>query len=305
MQAVMTTLQMPFDLKELLAAHSAYQRFIALGPNPHHLRYIFPLFEGTYFAYRKIDVYRVANIAKSISKQPFFIDIGCGYGDFLRKVREYVSNAIGIEKDTSLFYLFKKPKPDYIYLDSIEWFDSKNVDIAFVGWMEPGVDFRRSVASIAKCIITTFDEGGQCGINGGCEYEEFGFQRIAYWRTPSWIDVNTELMNEYYTPSLSHDTRSRLKSLRSAHNLWYVYARKDVVDRVQKGLYDSILNGETASKVFDFETVLDACGYHIKETLQISTAREPLWEVIFDNGPSSVVRSSHKYTMDNSNGRDQ
>jgi hypothetical protein len=300
MQAIMTTLQMPFRLNEILAAHSAYQRFIASEPNPHHLRYIFPLFEGTYFAYRKIDVFRVANIAKSISKQPFFMDVGCGYGDFLRKVREYISNAIGIEKDAILFYVLNKPIPDYIYVDSIERFDKKTVDIAFVGWMEPGIDFREFVASVAKCIITTFDEGGQCGINGGCEYEEFGFQQVARWRTPSWIDVNTELMNKYYTPLLSKEARSRLESLRSAHNLWYVYARKDAADRVRKGLYDSILNGEASIQGYDFESVLDECGYHFKETLQISITSEPLWEVIFDEDQCSIDGSSHEYTMDDS-----
>ena len=67
---------MPFNLDELLAAYSTYQRFVALEPNPHHLRYIFPLFEGTYFAYRKIDVLRVTHIAKSISTKPSYIDIG-------------------------------------------------------------------------------------------------------------------------------------------------------------------------------------------------------------------------------------
>src|SRR5215831_3638778 len=107
--------QMPFSLDELIAAYSAYRCFIAREPNPDHLRYIFPLFEGTYFAYRKIDVLRVAHIAKSMSVNPSFIDIGCGYGDFLSKVKEYISNAIGIEKDFILLHLLKKPIPDYIY----------------------------------------------------------------------------------------------------------------------------------------------------------------------------------------------
>jgi len=53
------------------------------------------------------------------------------------------------------------------------------------------------VARSTNCIITNFDAGGQCGINGGCEYEEFGFERIAWWRTPSWIDVNYQIMNNY------------------------------------------------------------------------------------------------------------
>src|SRR5215475_3165421 len=295
MQAIMTTLQMPFRLNEILAAHSAYQRFIASEPNPHHLRYIFPLFEGTYFAYRKIDVLRVAHIAKSMSVNPSFIDIGCGYGDFLSKVKEYIANAIGIEKDFILLHLLKKKIPDYIYLNSVEEFDKfdkTSVDVAFVGWMEPGIDFRKFVANMAKCVITTFDEGGQCGINGGCEYEEFGLQRIARWRTPSWIDINTELMNRYYTPMMSQDMRSKLRSLRSAHNLWYVYSKRDFADHIRKGLYESIRNEKITMKRFDFESVLDECGYHYKEMLQISMAREPLWKVIFDDNSCHGTGSS-------------
>lgn len=276
---------MPFSLDELLAAYSAYQRFIALKPNPHHLRYIFPLFEGSYFAYRKVDVLRVIHIAKSISTNPSFIDVGCGYGDFLRKVRKYISNATGVENDFTLFHLLKKPKPDYIYLKSIEEFHKNTIDIAFVGWMEPGVDFRKFVANIAKCIITTFDEGGQCGINGGCEYEEFGLRRIAHWRTPSWIDVNTELMNKYYTPSLSsqEDVKRHLESLRSSHNLWYVYSKKETADDVRQGLFNWLQNEESIKETFDFESILDECGYHFKEKLQISMSKDPLWEVIFDD----------------------
>ena len=44
---------------------------------------------------------------------------------------------------------------------------SESVDVAFVGWMEPGQDFRKFVAKCAKCVITTFDTGGQCGMNSG------------------------------------------------------------------------------------------------------------------------------------------
>ena len=100
-------------------------------------------------------------------------------------------NARGIEKHGSIFYTFQISKPDYINLMSAEDL-SESVDVAFVGWMEPGQDFRKFVAKCAKCVITTFDTGGQCGINWAPEYEEFDFQRVAWWRTPSWIDVNGE-----------------------------------------------------------------------------------------------------------------
>ena len=56
--------------------------------------------------------------------------------------------------------------------------------------MEPGVDYRDKIAEKTDVIITTFDKGGQCGINGGCEMEGFGYEKVASWITPSWIDVN-------------------------------------------------------------------------------------------------------------------
>ena len=104
--------------------------------------------------------------------------------------------------------------------------------------MEPGVDFRKYVARSAKCVITTFDSGGQCGVNGGCEYDEFGFDKIAWWRTPSWIDVNYELMNRFYTTSLStnESKKQELVKLRSAHNFWYIYTRPEISDKAKSGL---------------------------------------------------------------------
>ena len=226
---------MPFKVDELQKAYLAYQQFKARNPLPYHERYIFPFFAGSYFAYRKIDVMRIAQVAKSISDKPNYVDIGCGYGDFLRKVREFLPSAVGIEKDGAIFYILQKPRPDYIYSSAIEWFfEAKTFDVAFVGWMEPGVDFRQFVARSAKCIVTTFDAGGQCGINGGCEYDQYGFEKIAWWRTPSWIDVNTELMNKFYTPSSIIDEKKKqeLAKIRTAHNFWYLYTRPEIKDEV-------------------------------------------------------------------------
>ena len=50
----------------------------------------FPFFAGSYFAYRKVDVMRILALANSISSTPIYIDVGCGYGDFLNKIREFV-----------------------------------------------------------------------------------------------------------------------------------------------------------------------------------------------------------------------
>ena len=274
-------------INDLQDAYSQFRKFVSQNQIPNHERYIFPFFAGTYFTYRKVDVIRLISIAKSISCTPTYVDVGCGYGDFLEKIRQYIPNAIGIEKEGNIFYAFKRPRPDYIYLTSIEWLENQTFDLAFIGWMEPGVDFRKHVAKLANCIVTTFDEGGQCGINGGCEYEEYGFKRIAWWRTPSWIDVNTELMNRFYTPPsmLSKQTKYDLARLRSAHNFWYVYTRPTISDEVVAGLRSCVANENKLSSKerFDFESVLDQCGFHYKENLlSHSDQAKPLWEVIFD-----------------------
>ena len=281
---------MPFKVDELQKAYLAYQQFKARNPLPYHERYIFPFFAGSYFAYRKIDVMRIVQVAKSISDKPNYVDIGCGYGDFLTKIREFLPSAVGIEKDGAIFYILQKPRPDYIYSSAIEWFfETRTFDVAFVGWMEPGVDFRQFVARSAKCIITTFDAGGQCGINGGCEYDQYGFEKIAWWRTPSWIDVNTELMNKFYTPSsiIDENKKQELAKIRTAHNFWYLYARPEITDEVIASLNSWLEKEEEEelySKIkFDFESILDECGFHYKEELPAILSKDKkLWEVRFD-----------------------
>lgn len=268
---------MPFKLGDLRQAYSAYQEFLGKNPPAHHARYIFPFFTGSYFAYRRVDVRRVVSVARAVNENPSYTDIGCGYGDFLDKVREFLPEATGIEKEQGIFEFGKKP--DYVKIAGAE--QCPAADVAFVGWMEPGTDFRQHVAKRAKCVITTFDAGGQCGINGGCEYDEFGFEQIAGWRTPSWIDVNAELMNRYYTPSLTAEKKAQLARLRSAHNFWYVYARPEIAGRVRDGLKAQFAS-EQASDRYDFESVLDECGFGYMEELSTLTNAKRLWEVMFD-----------------------
>jgi len=267
----------PFKLQELRQAYTAYQEFLGKNPPARHARYIFPFFVGSYFTYRKVDVRRVVAIAGAIDEIPSYLDVGCGYGDFLEKVRGYLPQATGIEKEGGIFEFARKP--DYVEIAGAE--QCPAVDVAFVGWMEPGTDFRSRIAKAAKCVITTFDAGGQCGINGGCEYDEFDFEQVAWWRTPSWIDVNAELMNRYYTPSLTVDRKEQLAKLRSAHNFWYVYARPDLAERVRAGL-KAHLAAENANDCYDFESVLDECGFGYMEELSTLTKARKLWEVMFD-----------------------
>jgi hypothetical protein len=270
---------MPFRLSDLQQAQQAYRQFLEQDPPAHHARYIFPFFAGSYFAYRKVDVLRIVAIAKAVNDNPSYFDVGCSYGDFLARVREYLPQASGVEKEGGIFYALGAPKPDYIEVTGIE-FISRPVDVAFVGWMEPGTDFRKQVAKAARCVVTTFDAGGQCGINGGCEYDEFGFDRVAWWRTPSWIDVNAELMNRYYTPSLSEEKKAQLAKLRGAHNFWYVYARPEIAGKIRQALERQLAKEDKKDR-YDFEDVLDELGFGYKEELSMLTSAKRLWEVMF------------------------
>jgi SAM-dependent methyltransferase len=274
---------MPFKSDELYKAYLKYIEFKKNNPAPFHDRYIFPLLAGSYFAYRKVDVMRIVAIAKSLSSTPSYLDVGCGYGDFLEKIREFIPTASGIEKDGNIFYVFQKEKPDYIHIGDIENFVGQ-FDLIFVGWMDPGIDFRKHVAKHTNCIVTTFDEGGQCGLNGGCDYEEFGFNRVAWWFTPSWIDVNHQLMNKYYT-NINTDIRKQLFELRSAHNIWHVYTRDGVSKTVYKGLKSWIEREFKLSlfnEKFDFETILDMCGFDYSARIPKTTENRVMWDVKFD-----------------------
>jgi len=280
---------MSFSFDEILKAYEFYKKYQQKKLSSHHERFIFPLFAGTYFCYRKIDVLRVISIAKALSNNAKYIDIGCGNGDFLRRIRKYLRQSIGIEQNLLPLYLLKKTKPDYIYSIPIELFTNEHkFDLAFVGWMQPGVDFRKYVAKLGNCIITTFDSGGQCGINGGCEYEEFGFQKIASWRTPSWIDVNIELMNNYYTDSLTNKANlmQYLSRLRTANNFWYVYSSNSLSNKITTALKSQIQKEKNyhlfSREKFDFEVVLDECGFGYYEKLpSLVSTEKSLWKVHF------------------------
>lgn len=276
---------MSFSLTEILKASTLYKQFKSQDPPMYHERFIFPLFSGTYFCYKKIDVLRIVGIANALSSHPTFIDIGCGNGDFLGKIRTYLPNALGVEQNLSLFYILNKQKPYYIRSLPLEVLnlEKNSFDITFVGWMQPGTDFRAHVAKLSECIITTFDSGGQCGIHGGCEYEEFGFQKIASWRTPSWIDVNTELMNKFYTKSIKYDLNF-LSNLRTANNLWYVYSTPKKSAKIINSLKNHLMKEKNmfySQERYDFEDLLDELGFCYGEKLVLQPSKPNLWKIEF------------------------
>ena len=271
---------MPFQINDLRGAYLKYQEFRKNSKFTFHERFIFPYICGTYFGYRKVDVLRVVALAKSISPNPRYLDVGCGYGDFLEKIREFIPDAIGIEKDVGIFYEFNRVKPDFIHIKDVSLDLNEKYDVIFVGWMDPGVDFRKAVASKTDVIVTTLDQG----ISLGAEFEEFGFERIAWWRTPSWIDVNHEIMNKYYT-KMSKELYDYLFELRGAHNLWYVYTKN--LDHIGK-IRDALTHNQKKDQIkYNFEQVMDECGYGYFENQQLSKNSEiksnllSLWRIEF------------------------
>jgi hypothetical protein len=270
-----------FNIQELTKARKSLERFRTYSVSPYHERYSFPFLRGTYFGYRKIDVLRIVSISKAISDDPKYIDVGCGYGDFLNKVREYLINAIGIEKDARIFYSFNIPKPDYIKIADASWGIEEEYDVIFVGWMDPGVDFTAAVATKTNVVVTTLDQG----ISQAAEFDGHGFKRIAYWRTPSWEDVNTEIMNRYYT-KMPTQTRKILCGLRGAHNLWYVYSKEPQISDAIKSALMLRLEQEkqTVQERYDFEDVLDECEYGYLQKLSSThsgTESDSLWDIRF------------------------
>ncbi len=269
-----------YSTRKLFEAYKELKKFRSFSVSPLHERFIFPYICGTYFGYRKVDVLRVAAIAKSISPKPKYLDVGCGYGDFLEKIREFIPDAIGIEKDGGIFYEFNRAKPDYIQIKDVSLDLNEKFDVIFVGWMDPGVDFRKAIANSTDIVVTTLDQG----ISLGAEFEEFGFRRIAWWRTPSWLDVNYQIMNKYYT-KMSNQIYEKLFDLRGAHNLWYIYT-KDLEYGVT--IKNALIHSQQENQAkYDFEGVMDECGFEYSEDSQFSKKVDKnslysLWNIEFE-----------------------
>ena len=274
---------MPFLIDDIISAQKELNKFRSTlhthKDSDDHERFIFPFLCGSYFTYRKIDVERIASIAKSVSNDPSYLDIGCGYGDFLEKVRQYLPKAEGMEKSVEMFFKLGRYKPDYIKIGDAYNEIEKKYDVIFVGWMEPGVDYRDKIAEKTEVIITTLDQG----LSLAAEFDGFGYERVASWVTPSWIDVNTELMNKYYS-KISDEIIKSLSELRGAHNLWYVYSKPKYKESIKKTLKGQKEN-QVYSPSYPHEKILDECGFEVGELLpgsQLSTSSSGLWKINFD-----------------------
>lgn len=277
---------MDYNFKNLTNAFNQLNKFRSYSLSRHHERYLFPYLCGTYFSYRKVDILRIKAIAEAVSnKAPDYIkylEVGCGNGDFLEKVKEYLPNAKGIESNIDLFYSFGKIKPQYIEITDVRYGIDEYHDIIFVGWMDPGQDFRKNIANKTDIIITTLDSG----LSLAAEYEGLGFKKIVKWTTPSWEDVNIEINNHFYS---DFDSKSLqfLSNLRGAHNFWYIYSKDNVKsDLLIEALKDHIIqeeNKEDKIIPYDFEKILDECGFSFHQCLDNNSinSKIKLWKIDF------------------------
>ncbi|HEU5460894.1 MAG TPA: hypothetical protein VFU79_01345 [Nitrososphaeraceae archaeon] len=277
---------MNYNFRNLTNAFTQLKKFRSYSLSRHHERFLFPYICGTYFSYRKVDVLRIKSIADAISNNLTnsikYLEVGCGNGDFLEKVREYISNAKGIESNVDIFYSLGKIKPEYIEITDVKYGIEEFQDIIFVGWMDPGQDFRKNIAEKTDIIITTLDPG----LSLAAEYEGHGFKKIVKWTTPSWEDVNIEINNRFYS---NLDTKSSwfLSNLRGAHNFWYVYSKdnvksKSIIDNLKKQILHEE-NNEGKIIPYDFEKILDECGFSFHQCLYDTYGKSKtiLWKIDF------------------------
>lgn len=282
---------MSYNFENLKNALNQLNRFRSYSLSKHHERYFFPYLCGSYFSYRKVDILRIKTIAEIVSNKTRqhikYLEVGCGNGDFLERIREYIPNAKGIENNIDLFYLFYsigKKKPDYIEIADARYGIDDFYDIIFVGWMDPGQDFRKNIADKTDIIITTLD----AGLSLAAEYEGYGFKKIVKWITPSWEDVNIEINNHFYS-NLDSKSLNFLSTLRGAHNFWYIYSKDNIKkDLIIDGLKRQIVLEETNTdkKIqYEFEKVLDECGFSFYQCIENHdiNSKIKLWKMEFLN----------------------
>lgn len=265
---------MSYNFETLKNALNQLNKFRSYSLSKHHERYLFPYLCGSYFSYRKVDILRIKTVAEIVNsktrQQIKYLEVGCGNGDFLERIREYIPNAKGIENNIDLFYLFYsigKTKPEYIEIADARYGIDDFYDIIFVGWMDPGQDFRKNIADKTDIIITTLDSG----LSLAAEYEGYGFKKIVKWITPSWEDVNIEINNHFYS-NINSKILHFLSTLRGAHNFWYIYSKDNIksdliIDRLKKQI---VLEETNIDKIipYDFEKVLDECGFSFHECIE-------------------------------------
>jgi hypothetical protein len=75
----------------------------------------------------------------------------------------------------------------------------------------------------------------------------------------------------------------KLADLRGAHNLWYVYSKPQLKEKIKNAL-KLCVKEELRKKdctEYAFESVLDNTGYRFFEILKNSFQKYGLWEILF------------------------
>ena len=91
-------------------------------------------------------------------------------------------------------------------------------------------------------------------------------------------------MNKYYT-KMSNQIYEKLFDLRGAHNLWYIYT-KDLEYGVT--IKNALIHSQQENQAkYDFEGVMDECGFEYSEDSQFSKKVDKnslysLWNIEFE-----------------------
>jgi hypothetical protein len=67
--------------------------------------------------------------------------------------------------------------------------------------------------------------------------------------------------------------------MRGAHNLWYVYAKPQKIWSVKAALKRQLEKESPSNDQYEFESVLDECGYGYLQKLENPAMLEPMWQV--------------------------
>ncbi len=277
---------MSYDIDSISVAFNNLAKYRQRAVSKFHERFSFPYLKGTYFVYRKIDVKRITSIVNVLSEydkkyKNKFLEVGCGNCDFFQKILEFIDGISGYERNPVILYALYKKIPDSIFLTDIKTIKNKESDkfnVIFIGWMDPGEDYRDKISKMTDVVITTLDQG----LSLAAEYEGHGFERIARWTTPTWEDVNTEIMNRYYT-QVDYDSLKVLSMMRGAHNYWYVYSKDPEKSKLIKNILKNQLEDEKKNfEQYDFEKILDILGFGYLESIKFNDGRQiKLWDIDF------------------------
>ena len=88
-------------------------------------------------------------------------------------------------------------------------------------------------------------------------------------------------MNKYYTNKIKNEEIEKLRNLRGAHNLWYVYSKPQLKEKIKEALkmwIEQEIKIKDMDEKYNHEKILDECGFSFKESLPLNPDLY-LWEI--------------------------